>query len=240
MPEIVIHTTAPREAVLAVIRSLPQKVLAGGPLMDEALTKCGIALLDHIKEAFVVKSQGGTDEAGENWAPLSPKTIAYRRAKRSHTERSRATRPSQALDDRQRDRWWQVYRQNWHRFRGNKASAAKIAWTVLKSEGAHTLIDKYGTEKVDILRDTFDLINSLTPNSGSSLAVFRVTPATVEMGTTRVGALSHHKGDPSRNLPQRKLWPDVRQWPDTWWRDILKEIQDGIVRVVVQEVSNTH
>lgn len=211
---------------------------AGGTIPDTALENCGLALLDHIQEAFAVKSQGGTDEAGEHWKPLHPKTIAYRRAKhlRSRAESGRASHPSQALTTAQQDRWWQVYRQQLARFRGDKSSAAKAAWTVLRAEGAHTLLDKYGTEKVDILRDTNDLMNSLTPHSGSDMAVLRVTPGQVEVGTSRPHSLSHHEGVPQVNLPQRRLWPEPRNFPDTWVADMLAEVRAGVVEMVKQVV----
>lgn len=236
MTETVIYTHSSRESVLRALRSIPQKMRAGGVIPDTTLENCGLILLDHIQEAFAVKSQGGTDEAGETWKPLHPRTIAYRRAKRSRAETARAGHPSQALTQAQQDRWWQVYRQQLARFRGDKSSAAKAAWTTLRAEGAHTLLDKYGNERVDILRDTNDLMNSLTPHSNSDMAVFRVTPAQVEVGTRRPHALSHHKGVPQNNLPQRKLWPAPRDWPDYWWAGILTEVQVGIVEMVKQVV----
>jgi hypothetical protein len=236
MTETVIYVRASHEAVLRALRTLPQRICGGGVIQETMLTHAGTALLDHIQEAFAVKSQGGTDAAGESWKPLHPRTIAYRRAKRSSAERGRPTHPSQALTAAQQDRWWTIYRQQLARFRGNKSAAAKVAWVTLRSEGAHTLLDKYANEKVDILRDTNELMDSLTPNSGSSKSVFRISAAQVELGTTRIGALSHHRGDPSRNLPQRRLWPEPRNFPPAWWRGILCEVQDGVVEIVKQVV----
>lgn len=200
------------------------------------MSKCGIALLDRIQEAFAAKSQGGTDQAGERWEPLSPKTIAYRRAKRSRVESSRGKHPSQALTEEQTARWWAIYKRQLAKFRGDKSSAARVAWTILKREGAQTLFDKYSKEKVDVLRDTNELMNSLTPNSGSSKSIFRVLPGEVEVGTNRDHAITHHKGIPGK-LPQRRLWPSVNRWPDNWWYDILSEVQDGIVGLTIQAIN---
>lgn len=223
-------------------------------MQDAMLTDVGVALLDRIQEAFAAKSQGGTDEAGESWKPLSPRTIAgriYKRAGRTRTGSARAAHPSQALTPKQRERWWQVYRQYLGRFRrgargvqgglivatpADKSAAAKVAWTVLKREGAHTLLDKYGKDKVDILRDTGELMESLTPNSGSNRSVFRVLPGQVEVGTSRPYALAHHLGVPRKNLPKRALWPAPQKWPSSWWYDILAEIQAGIVELILQVV----
>lgn len=235
MTEVVIYTHASRTAVRRALLSLPQRARAGGVVQNDMMTDVGVALLDHIQEAFATKSRGKTDETGDKWTPLQPRTIAERIAKQKHPQ-SRNTRPSRGLTDKQRERWWAIYRRQLARFRGDKSNAARVAWTTLKQEGAKTLIDKYGAQKVDILRDTNDLMNSLTPHSNSSLAVFRVTPAMVEVGTTRPHAILHHKGNPSRNLPQRKLWPNPKDWPSTWWRDILTEVQSGIVELTIQVV----
>lgn len=235
MTETTIYVWATRDAIMRALATLPQRARAGGVVQDAMLTDAGEALLDRIQEAFAKKSQGGIDDANESWKPLAPRTIARRLAKRSQaTVTERAAHPSQALTEKQRERWWSIYRQQLARFRGNKSSAAKVAWTILKGEGAHTLLDKYGMQKVDILRDTGELLESLTPHSGSSRSVFRILPGEVELGTKRPHALSHHLGDPSRNLPQRRLWTDPEKWPDSWWYDILLELQSGVVELAIQ------
>lgn len=237
MVEVVVYTRANRTDVRRALSSLPQRMCGGGAIASETLANCGVALLDHIQEAFAVKSRGGTDEAGEKWPSLSPKTIARRLAKQNKATTTNQYRPTHALTEQQRDRWWSVYRRQLVRFRGNKSSAARVAWTVVKMEGGQTIVDKYGHQQVDILRDTNDLMNSLTPGSGSALAVFNVTPAQVEVGTTRPYAKAHHRGVPSRRLPQRRLWPSPDKWPSTWWQGILSEVQVGIVEMTIQIVD---
>ncbi len=238
MSETVIYTHLSRDAVIRALRTIPQEARAGGVVQDEMMEGAGVALLDRIQEAFAAKSRGGTDEAGETWPALSPRTIAYRRAKRSREESGRSNRPSQGLTQSQQDRWWVVYRRQLARFRGNKASAARAAWVTLKAEGARTLLEKYGDGVVDILRDTNDLMGSLTPHSGSDLAVFNVTPGQVELGTRRPHAETHHRGVPQINLPQRRLWPEPRNFPDSWWSDILAEVRAGLVELTRQVVEH--
>lgn len=215
--------------------SVPQVARAGGTAANAMMVRCGLAALGRIRAAFVVKSRGGTDEAGDRWAPLSPMTIAYRRMKRvrTRTERGRPNRPSQALTKKQQDRWWTVYRQGLVMYKGNKGHAAARAWLILKSEGAQTLLQKYGGANVEILRDTGLLFNSLSPGSAVPERVFRTGPGEVIVGTNRKHAGDHHTGVPSRNLPQRRLWPEPHRWPSLWWLDIAEQGRDGLVDVAI-------
>ncbi len=250
MAENVLHTTAPIGVVMEVIRRLPLEAhhAIGAKAM---MTRCGIVLLRRIKEAFIEKSRGGTDDAGDSWAPLSPKTIMrrLRRGKggRTATEKKRPDHPSQALSESQRNRWWELYKQGLNRYRdkdhgatkATKASAAKRAWFILKQEGAQTLLQKYGNAKVDILRDTGLLLNSLSPYGNSEHQVFTVNPGEVIVGTNRPGALAHHRGilgsaheGIADRLPQRRLWPAPDRWPASWWLDITEEVKVGIVDMI--------
>lgn len=234
-----VHTRASRASIRAAIAQLPSLARAGGPIADAMMTRVGMAALGRIKRAFVVKARGGTDEAGEKWSPLSPKTIAYSKTRqrgkggRTKAEKKRSTYPSQALNAKQQARWWAVYRKQLAIYKGNKGHAAAVAWLILKSEGAQTLVDKYGHRKVEILRDTGLLLNSLSPGTGSPEQVFRVQPGAVIVGTNRKGASGHHNGIPGR-LPQRRLWPDPSNWPESWWADILQAAKEGILDIAQQ------
>jgi hypothetical protein len=207
------------------------------------MTRVGMALLGRIKAAFIVKSRGGTDEAGDSWQPLSPKTIAYSKTRsrgrggRTRTERKRSSIPSQALSAKQQSRWWEVYRRQLAVYKGDKRHAAAVAWLVLKREGAKTLVDKYGHRKAEILRDTGLLLNSLSPGVASAEQIFRVLPGEVIVGTNRAGAADHHAGIPGR-LPQRRLWPPPDRWPDSWWRDIQDQVRSGMLDIVVSLVKS--
>ncbi len=149
-----------RAALRGVISSIPQGIARTSD-GQEILSRCGQLILDRIKAAFMVKSGGGTDDAGDRWVPLKPATIAYSRSQRNKIESARQSRPSQSLNAKQQSRWWQLYRQGLAMFRGDKSRAAKRAWVILKGEGATTLISKYGGRKVDILYKTGGLYNSI-------------------------------------------------------------------------------
>lgn len=232
MTQNTVHVRAQLAAVRTALARLPQILRGGGPAADAIMARVGLALLGRVRAAFVVKARGGTDDAGERWAPLSPRTIAYSKTRqrgrggRTKAEKSRAAHPSQALNRRQQARWWEVYRRQLAAYKGDKGHAAAVAWLVLKREGAQTLVDKYGHRQVEILRDTGLLLNSLSPGVASSERVFRVGRGEVIVGTNRRGAARHHRGVPGR-LPQRRLWPPPRKWPSTWWQDMLKQLAQG-------------
>lgn len=237
-----IHVRASPEVVTNILSQLPAAARSGGTVQDAMMTRCGMTALGRIGRAFLVKSRGGTDEAGDTWQPLSPKTIAYSRTRsrgkggRTKTERGRGSRPSQALSEKQQVRWWQVYKRQLAIYKGNKAHAAAVAWIVLKREGARTILDKYGNRKVDILFDTGVLLASLSPGENSAESVFRVAPGEVIVGTTRKGAAAHHHGVPGK-LPQRRLWPHPSRWPSSWWLDILEQLQQGLMDLAVSTLK---
>ncbi len=233
MAENALHLRATRDAVRQAVAHIPHGMRGGGTEANAMMTRVGLTALGRIKRAFVVKSRGGTDEAGDRWAPLSPRTIAYsRRGGRTKAERGRESRPSQALTAKQQERWWAMYRQGLAIYRGDKGSAAKRAWGILKREGATTLLQKYGGRQVEILRDTGLLLNSLSPGYGGAEQVFRVYNGGVIVGTNRRGAAAHHRGIPGR-LPQRRLWPDPSRWPASWWQDIMEQARQGLVDIAM-------
>lgn len=229
-----------RAEVKRILQKLPD--IIGGKAPDPSgiatalLTRVGMEALSRIKQAFIVKARGGTDDAGDRWQPLSPKTIAYSKTRqrgrggRTKTEKKRDTHPSQALNKRQQERWWEVYRRQLAVYKGNKKHAAAVAWLVLKAEGATTLVDKYGHRQVEILRDTGLLLNSLSPGATTPESIFRVGKGEVIVGTNRKGAAAHHYGVPGK-LPRRRLWPAVNRWPATWWRGITNQIKQGILDI---------
>lgn len=243
MNENTVYVRATRRQLRQVFATIPSAALgqAGARAAANAMmTRLGLTLLGRIKKAFIDKSRGGTDEAGDRWAPLSPKTIAYSRRHPGvpKAKDRAAARPSWALSEEQRGRWWQVYRQSLARYKGDKGAAARAAWFVLKGEGAETLLDKYGKTQVDILRDTGLLLNSLSPGVDSEHQVFRLGTGEVIVGTNRKGAAAHHSGIPGR-LPQRRLWPEVNRWPTSWWIDILESARTGLVDITLHLMGKT-
>lgn len=230
---VVVHVRAPKQRVLQALRSVPSAVRQGGTA-DAVLASAGTAVLGRVARAFLVKSTGGTDEAGERWVPLSPVTVLKRLRKRMPTGDRK--RPSSALNDQQRRRWWDYYRRALWRFK-DKSIAARVAWSRLKREGGVSLFDKYGAANVDILHDTGQLLRSLRPDTHSPHKVFRVLPGAVELGTDRKGAAAHHSGVFGK-LPQRRLWPHPRKWPPEWWRAVLSGTCNSLAQFIAERVKS--
>jgi len=233
MPEITIYVKGTRAQVLKTLASIPSAVRQGGAASNAMMASVGQAALTCIHKAFIVKSRGGTDDAGERWQPLSPKTIAY---SRSHpglpSPAVRANyRPSYALTYLQRLEWWGVYRGALSYHKGDKSIAARIAWAFMKRSGVMTLFDKYAHTHVNILHDTGLLFNSLSPNVQSKEQVFHVNRGEVEIGTNRKGAKSLHK--------HRRLWPKPNKWPSAWNQSLLEKARLGIVDVIIKLVDGT-
>lgn len=235
MGETVIYVRATRAAVMQAIFKIPEAAKSGGALADAMMVRCGLVALGRIKEAFVTKSSGGTDEAGERWKPLSPKTIAYSRRHPGvpHKSVRAASAPSWMLTTPQRDKWWEMYRRGLAMYRGDKSHAARRAWFILKRAGATTLMDKYGHTQVEILRDTGLLLNSLSPGVTSAERVFRTVPGEVIVGTNRKWAGVHHRGSENGRIPQRRLWPEPGKWPSIWWIDLLEQARQGLVDIAI-------
>lgn len=218
MPEIVIHTRASRASVIAAVHTIPQEVCGSSPTAVTTLTNIGITTLEHIRKAFIVKSRGGTDEAGDRWEPLAPSTIAARRSK-NKTKKPKS-KPTVSL-------------------KGTAGSAERRIHSVIKGskgKGSSLPFDKYDTSSL-ILQDTGLLLSSLTPFSSAPEQVFRVEPGEVTIGTNRKWAVVHHHGIPGK-LPQRRLWPILNSWPTSWWSDILGELQQGVVDITAEVVRN--
>lgn len=212
--------------------------------------------LSFIKDAFIVKSRGGTDEAGDSWPPLSPTTIAYRRnhpglaGKRAAAKaEGRPGRP--LLTQAENARWKQLYARKLRHLAGDplllsipsatvKSQAAAYAWYVLKLEGAKTILGEYGKTQVDILRDKGLLLNSLSPGEmvgvqNSAEQILEAGAGEVIVGTNRKGAAAHHKG--TDRIPQRRLWPEPSRWPGAWFRRLLSHVSRGISSDVVRRLQ---
>lgn len=234
----------------------------------QMMVRLGLEALTFIRQAFVAKAHGGIDEAGETWEPLQRTTIAYGRRHPGvpFPGRKRAPySPSWMLTAKQRKRWWEIYSamvrgvptkrtgdakegsrigSRYHaRSYARDGYAAAMAWRIIKVElGAKTLLETYGDTKVDILRDTGLLLNSLSPGTTPDSTdpnkqpdqVFNVARGSVVVGTNRKWAAVHHYGSRNGRIPQRRLWPEPSKWPKAWWGRLMFQAKIGLVDIVTQ------
>ncbi len=186
MPTHTIYTRASRDDIRRLASLLPEIMSGRAPdrlgIRHGFSMRLAVAFLSKIKQAFIVKARGGTDEAGIKWPPLTKAYVAYQRRfgpgeraalkKSAGLGRANSRAPGGKdglLTAAQEKLWWQIYRRNlaWLAAREDiktaKGKAAAIAWTELKKQGAKTKLEVFGSRQVEILRDTDVLFNSLSP-----------------------------------------------------------------------------
>jgi len=148
----------------------------------------GFAALSDIKDAFVTKSSGGTDEMGITWPELAPSTIANRRVGAGDRGvGKRITRlPGQSTLDAAQQA---LLVRNRERIRTRETKKALIRFELsglepkealrrarivggLKAtrETGKTKVQTLGGRQVEILRDRGFLLNSLSPGTLSGSA----------------------------------------------------------------------
>lgn len=226
-----IHVRATRADVRRRLAALPA-ILAGkapdpsgvAPAVARAVGEEALAV---VREAFGAKSRGGVDEAGQQWAPLDPKYVAYGRqhggvaAARGRAARTENANRRPLLSTAQDRRWRQLYaRMVWTLMKAQgvnglqaappavKAHAAAYAWTVVKLEGGKTILGTYGGARVAIGVKSGALLESLEPGAAGN--VLRVEPGAVVIGSDVPHARHFHR--------RRRLWPEPGRWPASWRR----------------------
>lgn len=233
-----------RKAIKEVIDRLSGKSPDRGGLARSVFLALGFQALSDVSEAFIVKSKGGTDEAGISWPPLSKEYLAYQRRfgpgekaalkqaaglGRQHNRGIGGNRG--LLTAQQQKRWQKLFGANltWLAARYDigtaKSIAAGMAWNQIKAEGAKTMLEVFGNRKVDILRDTGVLFNSISPGhfdgneyekptgAGGEHQVFTTLTDGVIVGTNVPYAGAHD--NPKRaGYPKREIFP--KNIPAVW------------------------
>jgi hypothetical protein len=204
----------------------------------------GFAALSDIQADYVRKARGETGEDGVKWPRLSPKTLAYSRrfgpGEKSQLKKAaglgRANNKRGLLTAAQNKRWKQIYGTRLARFAASmpmgaaRAKAAQIAWETLKKEGAKTKLEVYGNRPHEVLRDTGNLLNSLSMGelSGEGAGAnyspppdqkFQPLADGVIIGTNVPYAGTHQHGDAKRGIPARPFLPAdaiPQVWRERW------------------------
>lgn len=194
-----------------------------------------------IRTAFLAKSDGGSDEFGDRWKPLTKETIAQRPLAKGEAKQLGVTgyRTRGLLTRKQDERWRGVFASTFKRLsrvmpEGEaKAIAAKTAWAILKSEGAKTKLDVFGNRKVPILRVSGRLLDSLSPGDVSG-GTYRARPEQlakhtgnlIVIGSKVPYALTMHR--------TRRLWPSVDKM-NRWFAVISQESVMEAVKQIAHE-----
>lgn len=211
-----------------------------------------VAAFSRLSREFIVKARGGTDGAGIKWKPLDPKYVAYGRRPGKSKKTTKDNAPSVALTASQRKSYWKHYRAALAWLAASipigeaKGRAAAIAWSKVKSEGAQTKVDKFGHVKVEILKDTGRLLNSLSPVVAASVSagttvtgtgdqILEYRPGRLLVGTNVEYASAHHGRD---GTGPRPFWPPSNRlpqaWLDEWTRTAVKGFGDAIAKAAAR------
>lgn len=222
-------------AILGFLSALIGRGPDRGNLARSVHLAVGVEALSCVKENFIVLSRGVAGVDGTVWPPLSKPYLAYQRrfgkgekaALKKGAGLTGANRHRGLLTAAQDKRWKEVFYAVYRRLAMSsndtgaqlKSKAAQIAWMTVKREGAKTMLEVYGNRKVDILRDSGVLLNSLSPGvfdgfqynkpsaEGGSQQIMEPTDEGAIVGTHVPYAKYHHLG-------KRPLWPTP--FPDVW------------------------
>jgi len=171
-----------------------------------------------LYRSYEVRSEGGADDLGNSFKPLSPTTIALRPIQRGSLGKLGLTKRSgTALKDRKRGllspredtKWKQIYSRALRRLafvvplgKAKQIAAAK-AWTEMKQKGAKTKKDVLGSRDVLIMRVTDQIYDSLKPSKSGSRGyrprrnqLFEQAGKNLVLGTTVPHAKFHNKTRP--------------------------------------------
>lgn len=243
----VIYTTVGRAALRRNLAAIPAMLAGEVPdrlgLARGFALRLAVAFLSRVKQAFIIKSRGGTDEAGIKWPPLTPEYLAYGRGPFS-TRRAGKSAPGKVrggdrdgqqkdgfLSKKQMALWRAIYAQNlkWlaarHGLEDAKGRAAAIAWKQLKDQGARTKLAVFGSRNVPILHDYGTLFNSLSPGvlseagadasyTPTEAQVVEVFPGGLAVGSN-VEYAKYHQGGTRRDHSEKGRGAIRRQlWPE--------------------------
>lgn len=197
------------------------------------LLSIGFAALSDIRQAYEIKSKGGTDAMGIKWPPLKPATIANRRVG-PRDLRNAAIKEREKIRKREFKKAFQRMLLSLPEKQA-RARANQIASLRATAQTGRTKVDVLGNRVVEILRDRGIMFNSFGPGllllgetpsyrkpsePGGEQQILEVQPGQVIVGSNVAYAAKQNNGDPSMNLPARKILPaGSEDVPEAWWEN---------------------
>lgn len=221
------------EALEQKIQDLPHVISGRVPDSTGAvhwlLLRVGMVVLDLVKDAYVTKSEGGTDQMGIKWEPLSPVTLILRRTRTGAKTITRLKNQLKKGTMKQRKAMRGLVKEQHERLKAiiygktkEDRAARSRAKRILEKKFAKGLIRR--TEYLEkkkvlegkakpqklkdlaiagafamILRDTGRLLNSLSPAGASGDTILLAGPGWIECGS-RVDYMKYHQSAAPRAL----------------------------------------
>lgn len=227
MPKIVFRGT--RDQLMDRLRDFAGVITGRVPdstgVVEDFLMVGALVILGKIQESFVIKSEGGTDDLGIRWAPLSPVTLALRNKTSSGkvVAKITANMPKMPIH-RQRlvkihyERLLSVYQANKSASSSGRAARnyAKKLLEIIKPNISPTRYKKLKGELQEqddpkayrlaaagavamILRVSGDLLRSLSPEIQHPMRVLQVVPGSIHIGS-RIAWMKFHQSSLPRKL----------------------------------------
>lgn len=243
MSEEVIVTTKTPHAVTVLVESLGSVISGDAPdphgIKEVFWSAFAHSLATSVHNSFIIKSSHGTDELGEKWPDLDPKTKAYSRKEGREglplyrgkpTPYGNTHRPT--LTKEQDKEWRRVYVMRVAFLRtqmGEKESlsaAAAMAWDhVKKAMGAKTILDYAKGRILLLLQRSGELEKSLRPGNFTG---DKYDPPENQISRIEKNGLTWGTSIPYANRVSKKrpLWPKKI---DPW---ITHGVEAGIIAVV--------
>lgn len=195
------------------------------PVGRAFMSSVGFGALSDIKQAYIVKAKGGTDEMGIKWPPLHPKTVANRRVGKKDLA-DPDIKARETIRKREEKKLLKRYLLSMPVSEATK-KARQVASLRATIQTGKTKVQTLGGRQVEILRDTGVLFNSLSPGvlipggeyrSSEDDQIFELNAGKIIVGTNVLYAATHNYGDASRGIPRRQFLPDNDgQVPEVWW-----------------------
>lgn len=242
MEEVVVTTKTP-EKVSEIIDSLGEVLSGDKPdkngLREVFWNAFAYSLATSVHQAFLIKSAHGTDELGEKWLDLDPKTKAYSRKDGraglplyggKPTLYGNTHRPTLTKDQDQSWRKMYVARLSFLRTQMDESQASSIAaacaWDYVKKiHGAKTIIDYAKDRIIPLLQRSGSLEKSLRPGN---MFGEKYNPPQNQVSRIEKNSLTWGTKIPyaSRVDKKRPLWPKKI---DPW---ITRAVEAGIQAVI--------
>lgn len=237
-----------RREITKLLKGIPEAIAGRGEYKVKYIrTRFFANFANHfftkLSEAYEAKSEGGTDEFGNSWKPISERTKIYRRLTRQERRQfGVGSNKGRGLLTLQEDREWKrTFAMYFHRFsytmgeKAAKALAARLAWVRVKQMGAKTKKEMFKGRKATILVETGRLKKSFKPSSISTgyyrpnkdqIAVFQ--SSTITLGT-KVPYASYVDKD-------RPLFPKPDQY-QKWIDEGVQKAVDAILKEIVANIQ---
>ena len=209
-------------------------------------TVVGYTVLHNIVDNFIRKSRRGTDDFGEQWPELSPVTVANRKVGPGDMKD-----PAIAYRVKAKAHIKKYYYSRYLLTMSKKDAetmAEKVAEQMVSKDTGKTKLQTLGNRKVDILRDTGRLLNSLQPGQIVELSstikykppktdlkddqIFEPVAGAVTIDSNVEYAKEHQEGLPVRNPPlaRRSFLPQKNDTlPSIWKQDIRTALETYMV-----------